>query len=514
VPSNTLGEPTVTNKDDDSSAGAAEVARPNATVVPEQAVASPNEKVAESDSDTSGQRREPLFVGWPEPKLVLLMTGRQDGYIEPCGCSGLTNQKGGLVRRYTLRKELIDRGWEVVPLDVGNQVRRYGRQPEIKFQMTTEGMKQMGYRAIAFGSDDLRLSIGELVALTASEGDQESSFVCANTAVLDPSLTPRYHVIEAAGKKIGVTAILSSAHQAKISSDEIIKQTSDEALSEVWTELAKRDCDLHVLLAHASIDDSIRLAQKFPHFDVVVTAGGAGEPTYEAEKIPETESILVQVGTKAMYVGIVGVFEDDSEPLRYQRVPLDARFVDSPEMLRLLKSYQQQLEAAGLSGLEVDPIPHPSGRKFVGSAECKDCHEEEYEIWEDTGHAHALDSLIHPGERSEVPRHFDPECISCHVVGWNPQKFFPYTSGYLGLDETPEMHNVGCENCHGPGSAHVDAEVGVGDPSDELLEGLRAEVRLKLEDAEQKCMDCHDLDNSPDFHEEGAFERYWENVEH
>jgi hypothetical protein len=48
----------------------------------------------------------------------------------------------------------------VVPVDVGNQVRRFGQQAEIKFQMTIEGLKQMGYRAIGFGPDDLRLSVG------------------------------------------------------------------------------------------------------------------------------------------------------------------------------------------------------------------------------------------------------------------------------------------------------------------------------------------------------------------
>jgi hypothetical protein len=32
--------------------------------------------------------------------------------------------------------------------------------------------------------------------------------------------------------------------------------------------------------------------------------------------------------------------------------------------------------------------------------------------------------------------------------------------------------------------------------------------------AEKKCMECHDLDNSPDFHVKGAFDKYWKKVEH
>jgi hypothetical protein len=37
-----------------------------------------------------------MFVGWPEPKVALVITGRQDGYIEPCGCAGLDRMKGGM----------------------------------------------------------------------------------------------------------------------------------------------------------------------------------------------------------------------------------------------------------------------------------------------------------------------------------------------------------------------------------------------------------------------------------
>lgn len=458
------------------------------------------------------RRREPLFVGWPKPVLALFITGEQHGYIEPCGCSGLMYQKGGLVRRFACKRQLEQQGWEVVALDIGNQVRRFGRQAEIKFQMTAEGLKKMKYQAIGFGPDDLRLSAGELVAITADEGDASSPFVCANAAIIDRELTPRYHVIEAAGKKIGVTAVLGTEGLAQITSDEIIKRPPEEALREVWAELEKQSCDLYVLLAHASLDESAELARKIPHFDVVVTAGGAGEPTYEAEKIAGTNAVMVQVGTKGMYLGVIGVFDDPAQPLRYQRVPLDDRFPDAPEMLQLLASYQDQLKAAGLEGLGIKPIPYPTDRQFVGSEACLDCHEAEYKIWEKTTHAHALETLIHPGERSEVPRHFDPECISCHVVGWNPQKYFPYVSGYLGVEETPLLHHVGCENCHGPGSAHVAVEKD-GGPT-ETLNKLREETRLPLPEAEKKCMECHDLDNSIEFHEPGAFDRYWKKIEH
>jgi hypothetical protein len=122
--------------------------------------------------------------------------------------------------------------------------------------------------------------------------------------------------------------------------------------------------------------------------------------------------------------------------------------------------------------------------------------------------------LVHPGERSEVPRHFDPECIACHVIGWHPQQYFPFSTGYLGLETTPDKHHVGCEACHGPGAEHVAAESGDTELTDEQIDALRLGMRLPIEQAEKKCMECHDLDNSPPFHEEDAFDEYWADVEH
>lgn len=106
-------------------------------------------------------------MDWPKPQAVLFLTGQQHGYIEPCGCTGLENQKGGLNRRDTLMTQLRDRGWELVPMDVGNFERRTGQQAEIKFQTTVEALNQMRYHEATLGVDDLKLSSTHLMALTA-----------------------------------------------------------------------------------------------------------------------------------------------------------------------------------------------------------------------------------------------------------------------------------------------------------------------------------------------------------
>ena len=474
-----------------------------------------------SEKDGGEVEREPLFVDWPEPTVALVVTGRQTGYLEPCGCSGLETQNGGLVRRDTLLKQLTRKGWPVVPIDAGNQVRRFGRQAEIKFQITVEGLRTMGYEAVSFGPDDLQLPAPELVGIVAPQGDEPSLFVSANVEIFDPSFTSQYRVVERGGKKIGITAVLGSRNQKLVNNNDVTLEEAAGSIREVWPELEKSRCNLYVLICHATVEESLALAETFPQFQLVITTGGAGEPERKPRQIPGTDSQMIQVGTKGMFAGVVGLFDDPAQPLRYQRIPLDSRFPDSKEMLQLFLAYQDQIKSAGFEGLGIKPQPMPGGLKFVGSEACRECHGEEYKIWKKglnghkPKHAHAYATIQHPpNSRGGIPRNFDPECISCHVVGWNPQKYFPYESGFLSLEKTPHLTDVGCENCHGPGSKHVFAENGDAKVDSDELEELRAQMWLDLDDAEEKCLECHDLDNSPAFHEKGAFDRYWRKIAH
>ena len=478
--------------------------QPSSSVV--QSVIRPDLKKPRLD-----QAADALFQDWPTPQLLLVVTGNQDGYIEPCGCAGLDNQKGGLSRRQTLLKHLADRGWPVLPLDVGNQVRRFGMQPEVKFQATVDGFRKMKYGTVTFGPDDLRLSLGELLAAVAGPDDRSDLFVSANVDVL--GVIPQFQIVRLGGRTIGITAVLGDVYREQLSVDEIEMSSWDVAIERVLPKLRAERCDVLVLLAHTTRDEATQIAQRFPQLDVVITAGGSSEPPWRSEPVEGAGTMIVQVGEKGMYTIVVGIYDDPDQPLRYQRVDLDKHWVDSKEMLELLSDYQHRLEALGLDGLQLRGVAHPSNNSFVGSVVCGECHTSAYEVWKETPHARATHALVHPEERS-IPRHHDPECLSCHVTGWNPQRFFPYRSGYRALEASSHLHGNGCENCHGPGSAHVAAENGDVDVTDAQLAQLRDQMRLPLEEAERRCLECHDLDNDPDFHAEGAFEEYWKKIVH
>jgi nitrate reductase cytochrome c-type subunit len=454
---------------------------------------------------------------WPTPDLALVVTGQQHGYIEPCGCTGLDRQKGGVARRFTLLRELREQGWNLLPVDGGNQVRRFGRQAEVKLQQTVKALQAMDYQAVGFGPDDLRLGVAELLSVAASDPDagQAAMYVSANVVLIDPSLMPKSKLIERNGTKVGITSVLDPDALEVATSDEILVEPAVESTRKALAELNAAAPNFKVLMFFGKEEAGHELARQVPGFDLLVVAGGYGEPTYRAEPIEGSETKMIVTGNKAMYVGLVGIFA--GQPFKYARVELSDEYEDAPEMRKLMKEYQDQLRQLGLGELGLlPPIPHSSGHKFVGSAKCGECHTTAYEIWEGTPHAEATEHIIRPPqERGDVARHFDPECISCHVTGWNPQEYYPYASGYLSLEESEHLTGNGCEGCHGPGSEHVAAEQGDVTVADELRNQFRESMKLPLERARDKCMECHDLDNSPDFHEENAFEDvYWPQVEH
>lgn len=464
---------------------------------------------------TEEERNQIIAADWPTPQVVIYVSGQQLGYIEPCGCTGLETQKGGLIRRDTLLTTLRERGWEVLPVDVGNQVRRAGQQPLIKFETTAQALQQMNYQAVALGVNDIRLSKVDLIQVAGSEESSPRPFLSANVVVLLPEFFPAYKIVEAGGRKVGITAILGAQYEAEVKSDEVEYHDPVARLTEVVPELQSKGCDFIVLLAHASLEESSHIAKAVEGIDLVVTAGGYGEPTLHPEQIEGSKAVMVQVGVKGMYGGIVGLFDDPQTPIRYQKLAISSQFKDSPRLLELFAQYQRRLEDAGLGGLGLVPALHSTGRQFVGTESCAECHTKAYDIWKDSPHVHATDSIVAANnDRGGIPRHFDPECISCHVTGWDPQGFTPFESGYLDLKQSEHLLGSGCENCHGPGSAHVAAENGDIEADAEMLKQLRQEMILPLDRAEQKCLECHDLDNSPDFHEPGAFEEFWEQVKH
>jgi peroxiredoxin len=126
-----------------------------------------------------------------------------------------------------------------------------------------------------------------------------------------------------------------------------------------------------------------------------------------------------------------------------------------------------RMQLANLAGAPVPMMLRKAG--YSGSEACEICHESEHETWLFTKHARAFDTLVKHGDST------DPECVSCHVVGYGEP------GGFIRTSDTPQLENVGCEACHGPGGTHL---------SDEPVEEP---------DYEKICVRCHNPEHSLGF---------------
>ncbi len=484
-----------------------------------------SETKPEAKKDGAHPPNPPMFEGWEKPDLLLVLTGEQRGYLEPCGCSEL--QSGGFSRRADFFRQVEEKGWSCLPLDLGETLKRSRAQDRVKFGSMLKGMGDMKYGVLGLGRAEIR--IGADVLLANHQPDQPGGipFVSANVVLFDsPELgTPlAYKVIEQNGVKVGVTSVIGKGYREELmpvgggSADYKIEDP-EKALPPVLEKLKEEKPDLLVLLSQSPEEESKALAKAFPEFQIVVTAGGVEDGEIQPQKIGGTW--MVVAGAKGKHLAGIGYYKDKPEQMKYELVELDMqRFGETPVMRELMKAYQEQLLAQNIA-LDVSTISHSRETKFVGAARCGECHTKAYMKWkqgemEPIAHARAFKSLKEGriGQKEGwISRIHDPECLACHVTGWHPQELLRYESGFVSEEKTPHLLGQQCENCHGPGAKHVDLET---EWKKSLkmtpeIQATRKEMHLDKAVAKDKtCYLCHDPDNSPKF----DFEKYWKKVEH
>jgi len=430
--------------------------------------------------------------------------------MEPCGCTA--EQIGGLIRRYDFIERLHNQNWPTALIEGGTLIKDPAGAPggfeqaKYKFDYSLKALNLLKYDAIALSAEDLKIGVDEALGLF------DNNLMGGKTKIVVANVQPdkvfenmfRTSIIVTAGPvKLGITAVIDPETLQKLADPDkdarlpSIKRP-DEVLPGVLAELESKS-DYQVLMVQGSPALARRLAEACPGFDVVLATSETADPfKHEPDLLNGGKTMLVSVGKKGKYVGVVGFYPNEPERMRYQLVTLDGTY-DGPgaPMKHLIQDqYREFLKTARVveQFTRRDYVNGAPGALFVGAETCKECHPKTFEFWSDTDHAQAFLSLLDDPKPNTA---FDAECITCHTTG------FEYRSGWRSESDTPHLEGNQCENCHGPGSKHA------ADPDNTEFRKL---ITVTAEQADKNllCYRCHDEDNSRDF----SFPKYWKKIVH
>ncbi len=379
-------------------------------------------------------------------------------------------------------------------LDAGGSITRKSFERVLVDNANLRGMVMIGYDATTVGVQDLHEGIDYFVDRVTEAG---LTVVSANVYYegTDELVFPAAAVVDVAGVRFGITGVLNPDLRISINR-ELDGHGVDigdpvAALEEVVPDLASR-CDFVVVLSHAGLTRSKDYAEQVPGIDYLVVGSHNAHSTAPYEV---ANTVMIQPGYRGQTMADYRLhFDEDGSFLSYsgQAFALDDKKPADAAMALMLKEHKLAVEAASKQRAAEQAEQKRRMREAQTSAQedykeqclgvndsCKRCHQDKYEQWLTTAHAHAFETL----EKSLQST--NPECLRCH------------TTCLLDLAQDgseqvpPELRSVQCESCHGIGTEHA-------------RDGSYGQVKVST------CVVCHDPENSPDFN----FPTYLAQVKH
>lgn len=403
------------------------------------------------------------------PTLPVFLTGDHEGEVEPCGCP--KEDLGGITRVAAFVDTLRSAGWEFLLLDAGDLLpsdEAFNSRIRLQSRTLAQSMALLDYDAITLGDHDLAPGPGFVHQLV---GWLDQPVLATNYDLPESTGSVRSRLLDVRGHRIGLLAFLDPGLAEGAAPWLDVEPWEDQR--DLVKEL-RDSCEVLIALAHVPDTTATgRLIDLYPELDLVLPAheGLLAYPMYERDGTMVLGS--AERGRRLSRVEIE--FNEEGQPIRMggirlpvvegwgRRAYVDTLLAQYQERLRVLVM-TEQFQAERLAALQEPPV------EYVGNDACASCHEAETAQWETTPHAHARQTLV------DADQDYDPDCQPCHTTGYG------YRTGFASPQSTPDMWEVGCENCHGPGAAHVE------DPG----EGYGEVTSLV-------CAGCHTPARSPDY---------------
>ncbi|MCL5105258.1 MAG: hypothetical protein M1133_14265 [Armatimonadetes bacterium] len=443
--------------------------------------------------------------------LVILYTSSARGQIRTCNCTKF--RFGGYGREFTLVKSVRASSPDVVLIEGGDLTGGSGFQDMLKTDVAAKALKLIGYGAVVPGDEDIRPAAAQAMKRLKAGS---VPIVCANLhAVGDPKpMFPSYVVIETKNHlKVGVVGVIDKSLAGSLL-EKGSGLTVDDPLPRLKSVIpvVRAKASMVVVIFHGTLTGAEKLAA-LKGIDLILCTHRGDRDIAFPDKTKDSNEVTLPVEKRGSLVLVksgtvsnwsLGKLDISLTPgrrigeVKSTLLYLDRRYPEDPAMVNVYEDYSEKVTTAVLAaskqfkkesetyllkrGLNPDDMRKRLRKTPYATAEkCKNCHVDIYESWSKTSHASSIASL------QKTKQEFDPECISCHATGVLAR------DGFTNFKETPELANVQCETCHGPGLEHSKL------PSTDYG---------KVE--EQTCRACHNDERNPEF----DFDAAWLKIKH
>lgn len=407
-------------------------------------------------------------------KVLIIYTGNLLAELKPCGCAKEEDQ-GGIERRMQYLKDTRSQHPNLLLVDTGDHFKEPTRQGKLKAETLLIATEKMQYDAVALGDRDLVYGSRFLK-------DRTQIPWIAGNLMIDQFEPIRSKVKSLPnGLRVGILAVADPGlfyDHAGLN----IKDPKQTALNLITRMRETESPDLIVLLTHAERQAALDYLD-IDGVDIVINGHIATESdVIDMKPVRKNGKLFVQSSSRGQKMGELRVQIDPEghKSLSHNMVKLDSSVKSDPEMVKLYEQYNKKVEAMFFETL-AGKRDKKNKSVYAGDTLCKTCHPAEHKVWSSSRHGRAYDTL------RKINKAFDPECLVCHVVGFN------LPGGFISELDTPDLKNVQCEVCHGPGRSHASApQSGFGNQATEA------------------CKQCHVINHSPSFN----YAKYWPKIKH
>jgi 2',3'-cyclic-nucleotide 2'-phosphodiesterase (5'-nucleotidase family) len=415
----------------------------------------------------------PSTVAAETRKLLVVYTGNLLAELKPCGCAKEEDQ-GGIERRMQYLNDLRKDKPDLLLVDTGDHFKEPTRQGKLKAETLMTATEKMSYDAVALGERDLVYGSKFLKAPSIP-------FIADNIELQNFPLQKTRIKKFSNGLKVAVLAVVDPGLFYLKNHTGLSIADPEQIVSQEIAGIQK-SADIVVLLTHMDREKALKYLDK-EGVDIVINGHISTETdTVDMKPVYKAGKAFVQASPRGQKMGELHITLEETGKISFEQrmVKLDSSIKDDPEMLKLYESYNNEVEAMFFESLAAKRNKEKVS-VYAGDTVCKTCHSAAHEKWSSSRHGRAYETL------RKINKAFDPECLVCHVVGYNT------VGGFISELDTPKLKNVQCEVCHGAGKKHASAPApGFGN------------------NANKACIKCHVKNHSPRFN----FTQYWPKIKH